>query len=128
MTGVKPGGARTGALNLGGAMALEDMNLDRKNDFVGDAFDPFKIGQVSNNVNLQLQAQNAYLDKANSQGGHIWTPEQLQQRKAAGHIDPVGAGFTANLDDLDEIEDGDQSMPTQLNSQSYQGGSNNMGR
>ena len=34
-----------GALQMSGAMALEDMHLDRKADFEGDAFDPFKIGQ-----------------------------------------------------------------------------------
>jgi hypothetical protein len=53
------------------------MNLDRKADFEGDAFDPFKIGQSQSNHDLQLQAQRAYMDKNNSQGGHIWTPEQL---------------------------------------------------
>ena len=69
-------GQRTGTMQLGAQMTLEDMNLDRKNNFEGDAFDPFKIGHSSNmNANIQLQAQNAYLDKANSQGGHIWTPE-----------------------------------------------------
>ena len=50
------------------------MNLDRKADFEGDAFDPFNIGNKGN-VDLQLKAQNAYLDKANSKGGQIWTPE-----------------------------------------------------
>ncbi len=33
-----------GSLGLGGAMTLEDMNLDRKNDFEGDALNPFNIG------------------------------------------------------------------------------------
>lgn len=60
---------RTGVLNLGGSMALEDMNLDRKADFQGDAFDPFNIGNSASKVNLQLNAQHAYLDKANSKGG-----------------------------------------------------------
>ncbi len=32
------------------------MNLDRKADFEGDAFDPFNIGQKSTNVDLQLKA------------------------------------------------------------------------
>jgi len=31
-------------LKLGGAMALEDMDLDRKINFEGDTFDPFKVG------------------------------------------------------------------------------------
>ena len=57
------------------------MNLDRKADFEGDAFDPFKVNQSASNYDLQLQAQKAYLDKANSKGGQLWTPEQLQQRK-----------------------------------------------
>jgi len=43
---------RTGVLNLGGSMALEDMNLDRKADFQGDAFDPFNIGNSAGKVNL----------------------------------------------------------------------------
>ena len=53
-------------------MALEDMNLDRKADFEGDAFDPFNIGVNSNNRNhedLYLNPQQAILDKANSKGG-----------------------------------------------------------
>ena len=62
-------------------MTLENMNLDRKNDFEGDAFDPFNIGQTKSNVNLQLQAQNAYFDKSNSTGAQLWTPEQLQKKK-----------------------------------------------
>ena len=53
------------------------MNLDRKADFEGDAFDPFKVNQSASNYDLQLQAQKAYLDKANSKGGQLWTPEQL---------------------------------------------------
>ena len=41
ITGVK----KVGGTNLGpGSLTLEDMNLDRKADFEGDAFDPFKIG------------------------------------------------------------------------------------
>ena len=58
MTGVKKAGRPQGsALNMGGQLSLEDMNLDRKADFEGDTFDPFKIGSQSNsNVNLQLQA------------------------------------------------------------------------
>ena len=40
-------------MGMTGAMALEDMNLDRKNDFQGDAFDPFKVGVTKqDNVNL----------------------------------------------------------------------------
>ncbi len=46
------GPKRSGVLNLGGAMALEDMNLDRKADFQGDAFDPFNIGNSAGRVNL----------------------------------------------------------------------------
>ena len=76
--------AITGVKKMGGAggmgtqqLTLEDMNLDRKADFEGDAFDPFKINQSASQYNLQLQAQRAYMDKANSKGGQIWTPEQL---------------------------------------------------
>lgn len=49
ITGVKPGGARntSNALNMGGQLTLEQMNLDRKADFEGDAFDPFNIGNSS---------------------------------------------------------------------------------
>ena len=39
------------------------MNLDRKADFEGDAFDPFNIGKASvGGMNLQLSAQNAYMN------------------------------------------------------------------
>lgn len=88
--------ADRGSLKLGGALALEDMNLDRKADFEGDAFDPFNIGNTGSKVDLQLQAQNAYLDKANSKGGHIWSPEQqmkMQQQNQAANAQaqaPVG--------------------------------------
>ena len=68
---------------MGGAMALEDMNLDRKADFDFDAFDPFKVGQKQANYNLELSAQEALLAKNTSAGGHIWTPEQLQQQRRA---------------------------------------------
>ena len=57
---------------MGGAMALEDMHLDRKADFEGDAYDPFKVGRSMQNAfgsNLELSAQQAYLAKVNSAGG-----------------------------------------------------------
>ena len=57
MTGVRRQPGRGGALNMGGAMALEDMHLDRKADFEGDAFDPFKVGRSGQNAfggNLEL--------------------------------------------------------------------------
>lgn len=53
-------------------MALEDMHLDRKADFEGDAYDPFKVGRSMQNAfgsNLELSAQQAYLAKVNSAGG-----------------------------------------------------------
>ena len=50
MTGVKRDGGA--ALQLGAALALEDMNLDRKAEFEGDAFDPFNIGNSSSKVDL----------------------------------------------------------------------------
>lgn len=76
MSGMKPVGARSGALNLGGQLTLEQMNLDRKADFEGDAFDPFNIGKpAGDNMNLQLSAQNAYMNNQTTVGGHMWTPE-----------------------------------------------------
>ena len=45
LTGVKKIADRgPGTMGLAGAMTLEDMNLDRKTQFQGDAFDPFKVG------------------------------------------------------------------------------------
>ena len=68
-------------MTMTGAMTLEDMNLDRKSDFQGDAFDPFKVGaRDQQNVNLQLSAQEAFMAKNTSVGGQIWTPEQMQKR------------------------------------------------
>ena len=105
MTGIQKAGARgPGTLSLGGAMALEDMNLDRKNDFEGDTFDPFKIGQTTHNVNLQLSAQNAYMAKNTSQGGQMWAPEQMQLQKQQQQA-AEEKQFVSNLDDLDDLEE-----------------------
>ena len=43
-----------GTISLTGAMTLEDMNLDRRTEFQGDTFDPFKIGQQTSNVESVL--------------------------------------------------------------------------
>ena len=61
----------------GDELSLEQMDLDRKADFEGDAFDPFNIGGGSKKqqVNVQLQAQNAQISKSTTVGGQIWTPE-----------------------------------------------------
>ena len=64
---------------MGGALTLEDMNLDRKADFEGDAFDPFNIGGINKGMtDMQLEAQRAQIDKANSHGGQMWTLERQQ--------------------------------------------------
>ena len=60
-----------------GSLTLDQMNLDRKNDFEGDTFDPFKIGMGQGNVDLSLQGMNANFDMANSKGNKLWTPEEL---------------------------------------------------
>ena len=52
MTGIKKGDRGPGTMGLAGAMTLEDMNLDRRTEFQGDTFDPFKIGQQTSNVDL----------------------------------------------------------------------------
>ena len=36
-----------GNLVMGGQLSLEQMDLDRKTQFQGDAFDPFKVGTQS---------------------------------------------------------------------------------
>ena len=51
------------------------MDLDRKADFEGDAFDPFNVGAKTSNVDVQLKAQRAYIAKGTSHGGAMWTPE-----------------------------------------------------
>lgn len=53
-----------------GQLSLDKMDLDRKEQFAGDAFNPFglSVGGAST-INTQLQAQNAYIAKANTQGG-----------------------------------------------------------
>ena len=76
LTGIKK--LNTGEGRLGnGQLTLDQMNLDRKADFEGDTFDPFKIGMGMGSHDLQLQAQNANFDMANSKGNQLWTPEQL---------------------------------------------------
>lgn len=43
---------------IGGQLSLEQMDLDRKDDFQGDAFDPFNFGNSNKKeqVNVKLQA------------------------------------------------------------------------
>ena len=47
-----------GALKLGGAMALEDMQLDRMSNFEGDEYDPFKVGGQKLNYDLSIAGGN----------------------------------------------------------------------
>lgn len=60
---------------MAGQLTLEQMDLDRKADFEGDAFDPFNVGAKTSNVDVQLKAQRAYIAKGTSHGGAMWTPE-----------------------------------------------------
>jgi hypothetical protein len=39
----------------GGLMSLDQMNLDKKEEFEGDEFDPFSMGQ-NKKVNIKLKA------------------------------------------------------------------------
>lgn len=77
----KPGEGMT-SMALGGAMTLEQMNLDRKEQFQGDEYNPFNFdGKTS--VDLSLTAANQYMVKENTIGNKLWTPEQLQKKAEA---------------------------------------------
>ena len=56
ITGVNKKYGASGNMGPLGQLTLEDMNLDRKADFEGDAFDPFKVNQSASQYDLQLQA------------------------------------------------------------------------
>ena len=53
LTGIKKLNNGSGTMG-NGSLTLDQMNLDRKNDFEGDTFDPFKIGMGQGNVDLSL--------------------------------------------------------------------------
>jgi len=54
------------------------MDLDRREEFAGDAFNPFGTS-AGYQINTQLQAQNSYIAKHNTQGGQII--DQLPTKK-----------------------------------------------
>ena len=79
MMGPKKNAPGGGSLSLGGALTLENMNLDRREEFQGDAFNPFGPGQnQANSMNTKLQAQNTYIAKENTKGGQIWEAQRNQ--------------------------------------------------
>lgn len=112
----EPGQSRQrglGSLALGGQLTLEQMNLDRKTEFQGDAFDPFNIGtQNKKTVDVELQAQNAVMTQKTTVGGQIWTPE-VEQKKVKVDVAKAQQAEIDELDDLEEMEvlQGDESMP-----------------
>lgn len=63
----KPGEGMS-SMQLGGAMTLEQMNLDRKEEFKGDEYNPFNFDGVKQSVDLSLEASNQYMVKENTIG------------------------------------------------------------
>jgi|APGre2960657444_1045066.scaffolds.fasta_scaffold281133_2 hypothetical protein len=49
-------------------MTLEAMNLDRREEFKGDAFDPFKMGGNGFRSDLALKEGNKYMGVSNTIG------------------------------------------------------------
>ena len=63
-------------LQRNGQLTLEQMSLDQREEFNGDAFDPFNVGVKKNNVeSIQLQQADNYMGINNTVGAKIWTPE-----------------------------------------------------
>lgn len=93
MLGDKVGNAMMGKLiqNAEGN-SLDQMNLDRSDQIImGDAYDPFF---KNNKMDLELQAQMNIMNKANTHGNKMWTPEYQQQLEQQKHDE---------LNDLEEI-------------------------
>ena len=111
--GVNSTGSRADLNFNGGELSLEQMNLDRKEDFQGDAFDPFNFGNSAKKqevVNVQLQAQNALITKSTTVGGQMWTPEVAKKKEEQQRAQV--AQDVNELDDLDDLEEvADQSLP-----------------
>ena len=100
----KPGDGMS-SMQLGGAMTLEQMNLDRKEEFTGDEYDPFNM-QAKQSVDLSLQASNHYMVKENTIGGKLWTPEMQKAQEEANKKHIVQQqNVAANLDDLEDLEE-----------------------
>ena len=85
LVGDKIGNAMLGKLlkNAEGN-SLDQMNLDRSDQIImGDAYDPFFKSNVSlttffkliQKMDLELQAQLNVMNKANTHGNKMWTPE-----------------------------------------------------
>jgi len=49
-------------------MTLEAMNLDRREEFKGDAYDPFKMGGNGINSDISLKEGNRYMGVSNTIG------------------------------------------------------------
>lgn len=55
-------------LQLNGQMTLEAMNLDRKEEFKGDTFDPFKMGGNNYRNDMQLKESHKYMGVSSTVG------------------------------------------------------------
>jgi hypothetical protein len=71
-------GLKSGSvLQMNGQLTLEQMSLDRKDEFAGDAFDPFNYQQKQqkDTSGIQLQQSANYMGVNNTIGSKIWTPD-----------------------------------------------------
>lgn len=124
--GVKKIGGSS-ALQMNGQLTLEQMSLDRRDDFAGDAYDPFNYQQRTTlqNDGIQLQQSSNYMGINSTTGNKLWTPEQQRQMQAHNIQQPVTqevaprqqlmtrANQLDDLEEIEEIEGGDQAMPPQ---------------
>lgn len=61
------------------------MDLDRR-DNQNDAYDPFyKV----NKLDMELSAQMNIMNKQNTLGNKMWTPEYIEEMKRQGHEIPA---------------------------------------
>lgn len=82
MIGAKKPGIPNARMN--GPQTLDNMDLDRREEFAGDAFNPFGAQSSLGGINTQLQAQNAFMSKDTTEGGRLidqLKPKKVTQRE-----------------------------------------------
>ena len=65
------------ALQKNGQLTLDQMALDRRDEFEGDAYDPFNYQQRQlKGDSMQLTQAANYMNVQSTVGQQIWTPDQ----------------------------------------------------
>jgi hypothetical protein len=81
----------------GGLVSLEQMDIDRKDQFEGDAFDPFSMQAKEKKVDITLKKTNHYMI-----GEHMaMTEQEVKEKKKTESAKQARQA----IDDLEEIDD-----------------------